>query len=193
MALAFSSGRSFLIGKSFFPTHETLIKKPLNLFLLSCRASDSTNKEVSDAQSSGDDKLPVAKLAVVAMAAGVLVLGVVGNAEAAKSGGRVGGQAFRQSAPRSSGPRINNNSRTNIYINPGVAPPLVGGYGYGSPFYSGWGWSPFTFFAPGPSIAVGVGGGFELFAAFLVFGAIAAVIRRFKGRREEEDDDDYDF
>ena len=48
--------------------------------------------------------------------------------------------------------------RTNIYINPPVAPPL-GGYGYGSPFFGGYGWSPFTFFAPGPSVAVGVGGG----------------------------------
>ena len=31
--------------------------------------------------------------------------------------------------------------RTNIYVNPPVAPPLVGGYGYGFgvPFYGGWG------------------------------------------------------
>lgn len=79
--------------------------------------------------------------------------------------------------------------RTNIYINPPVAPPLIGGYGYG-PYYGGWGWSPFSFFAPGPSVAIGVGGGFDFFVLFLVIGAVAAVIRRFRGPRDE--DDDYD-
>ncbi|KAG0471997.1 hypothetical protein HPP92_016543 [Vanilla planifolia] len=115
--------------------------------------------------------------------------GAVGDAEAAKSGGRIGGQAFRSSAPRPSGPRIKNNSRTNIFINPPVAPPLIGGYGYGVPFYGGWGWSPFTFFSPGPGIAVGIGGGFEVFAAILLFGAITTVIRRFTARRDEDEDD----
>lgn len=52
----------------------------------------------------------LAKFAVVTLAAGVLTVGSVGDASAAKSGGRVGGQAFRSSAPRSA-PRINNNSR----------------------------------------------------------------------------------
>ena len=51
--------------------------------------------------------MKLGKLAMVALAAGVLALGPVDGAMAAKSGGRVGGQAFR-SAPRSSGPRINN-------------------------------------------------------------------------------------
>lgn len=131
----------------------------------------------------------MAKLAVVTLAAGVLALGSADDAMAAKTGGRVGGQAFRSAAPRSSGPRINN-SRTNIYINPPVSPPLVGGYGYGYgvPFYGGWGWSPFTFFAPGPSVAVGFGGGFEVFAAMLAFAAMAAVVRRFRGGRDEDDD-----
>lgn len=80
--------------------------------------------------------------------------------------------------------------RTNIYINPPIAPPLVGGYGYGYgvPFYGGWGWSPFSFFAPGPSVAVGIGGGFDLLALFLFLGALAAVVRRFFGSRNEEDD-----
>lgn len=50
------------------------------------------------------------KLAIVTLAAGVLTLGSVHDASAAKTGGRVGGQAFRPSAPRSA-PRINNNSR----------------------------------------------------------------------------------
>lgn len=53
----------------------------------------------------------LAKLAIVTLAAGVLSLGSVHDASAAKTGGRVGGQAFRSAAPRSSSPRINNNSR----------------------------------------------------------------------------------
>ncbi|XP_011623849.1 uncharacterized protein LOC18435581 isoform X2 [Amborella trichopoda] len=120
--------------------------------------------------------------------AGVLTLGAAQDAMAAKSGGRVGGQAFRSAPPpRSSGPRINN-SRTNIYINPPVAPPLVGGYGFGGSYYGGWGWSPFSFFVPGPSVAIGVGGGFDFFLIFLVLGAIAAVVRRFTGPRYDDDD-----
>ncbi|KAF3674768.1 putative homogentisate phytyltransferase 1, chloroplastic-like isoform X1 [Capsicum annuum] len=51
-----------------------------------------------------------AELALVAVAAGVLTLGSVDPASAAKTGGRVGGQAFRSTAPRSSLPRINNSS-----------------------------------------------------------------------------------
>ena len=53
----------------------------------------------------------LAKLALVTLAAGVLTLGAIDPAFAAKSGGRVGGQAFRsapKSAPRSSSPRVNN-------------------------------------------------------------------------------------
>ncbi|OIT35760.1 PREDICTED: uncharacterized protein LOC109242941 [Nicotiana attenuata] len=126
------------------------------------------------------------KLALVAVAAGVLTMGSVDPASAAKTGGRVGGQAFRSSAPRSSSPRINN-SRTNIYVNPPVAPPLVGGYGYGVPFYGGWGWSPFSFFAPGPGVAVGVGGGFDTLVLFLVLGAVASVIRRVLRSRDEDE------
>ncbi|OVA00924.1 Protein of unknown function DUF1517 [Macleaya cordata] len=140
------------------------------------------------------NEIQLAKLAVITLAAGVLTLGSVHDeALAAKTGGRVGGQAFRSSSPRPSSPRINNSRRTNIYINPPVAPPLVGGYGYGYgyPFYGGWGWSPFSFFAPGPSLAVGFGGGFELIALFMFLGAVAAVVRRFTGSRNEEEDDDY--
>ncbi|KAK2412544.1 hypothetical protein QL285_047725 [Trifolium repens] len=135
------------------------------------------------------------KLAMIAVATGVLTFGSVNvdDALAAKTGGRIGGQSFRSSAPRPSSPRINNNnSRTNIYINPRVAPPLGGGYGYGGvPYYGGgWGWSPFSFFAPGPSVAVGIGGGFDTILLFMFFGAAAAVVRRFFGSRNVEDDDD---
>lgn len=77
--------------------------------------------------------------------------------------------------------------RTNIYVNPPVAPPLVGGYGYGVPFYGGWGWSPFSFFAPGPGVAVGVGGGFDTLVLFLVLGAVASVLRRVLRSRDEDE------
>ncbi|KAL4310526.1 hypothetical protein GQ457_01G049360 [Hibiscus cannabinus] len=143
--------------------------------------------------SSRRNEKQLTKLAIVTLAAGVLTLGSVGDAYAVKTSGRVGGQAFRPSAPRSA-PRAKSNSRTNIYINPPVAPPLVGGYGYGYgvPFYGGWGWSPFSFFAPGPSVTVGVGGGFDTFVLFLFLGAVAAVVRRFFGsRNEDEDEDEY--
>ncbi|WVZ78749.1 hypothetical protein U9M48_026406 [Paspalum notatum var. saurae] len=155
---------------------------------ISCKAAGDAKDEVP---SSGRNDLGVklGKLAMVALASGVLALGPVDGAMAAKSGGRVGGQAFR-SAPRASGPRINN-SRTNIYINPPVAPPL-GGYGYGGygvPFFGGYGWSPFTFFAPGPSVAVGVGGGFDTLVLFLVLGAVVGAVRRFLNRNNDDYDD----
>ncbi|XP_041021886.1 uncharacterized protein LOC121263144 [Juglans microcarpa x Juglans regia] len=181
-----SSQQSFLTNAlSSPPTHKPRTKILYPVKTISCRYpphdhNDSRGKSVNQ----------LGKLAIVTLAAGVLTLGSVHDASAAKSGGRVGGQAFRPSAPRSA-PRINNNSRTNIYVNPPVAPPLVGGYGYGYgygvPFYGGWGWSPFSFFAPGPSVAVGVGGGFDFFALLLFLGAITAVARRFTQRRDEDD------
>lgn len=71
-----------------------------------------------------------------------------------------------------------------------MAPPLVGGYGfgYGVPYYGGWGWSPFSFFAPGPGVAVGIGGGFEVLAIFMLIGAVAAAIRRFAATKDEDDE-----
>ncbi|XP_010929281.1 uncharacterized protein [Elaeis guineensis] len=172
---------SFLTGNPISPIPKPT-RRSLPPQLLSCRFSMEKEPDPSGSE------IKLAKLAIVTLAAGVLTVGSVHDAMAAKSGGRVGGQAFRSPAPRSSGPRINN-SRTNVFINPPVAPPLVGGYGYGVPFYGGWGWSPFTFFAPGPNVAIGIGGGFEVFAAFLVLGAITTVIRRFIGRRDDDEDD----
>ncbi|KAG2613922.1 uncharacterized protein LOC120704337 [Panicum virgatum] len=182
MALAPTPLQCFLTGRPVCTaTLPRLARRPSRI---SCKAAGDEKDKVT---SGGDDGLGVklGKLAMVALAAGVLALGPIDGAMAAKSGGRVGGQAFR-SAPRSSGPRINN-SRTNIYINPPVAPPL-GGYGYGSPFFGGYGWSPFTFFAPGPSVAVGVGGGFDTLVLFLVLGFVVGAVRRFLNRN----DDDYD-
>ncbi|KAF2317187.1 hypothetical protein GH714_015836 [Hevea brasiliensis] len=151
------SQQSFLIN-SLTP----LIQKPktrLAISTISCRHLQDDHNDSCRTKSENQ----LAKLAIVTLAAGVLTLGSVGDASAAKSGGP-------------------------IYVNPPVAPPLVGGYGYGFgvPFYGGWGWSPFSFFAPGPSVAI-VGGGFETLALFLFLGAVAAVIRRFNGSRDEDE------
>ncbi|PIN08076.1 hypothetical protein CDL12_19334 [Handroanthus impetiginosus] len=183
VALLESSFLSSPLASTFKPQRRT-VQVPVKGVYASCKHSPD-----EDNDSSMRNENQWAKLALVAMAAGVLTLGSVDPAAAAKTGGRVGGQAFRSSAPRSSGPRVNN-SRTNVYINPPVAPPLVGGYGYGFgvPFYGGWGWSPFSFFAPGPSVAVGIGGGFDLFLVFIVLSAVSAVVRRFLGSRQDDDE-----
>ncbi|XP_019454473.1 PREDICTED: uncharacterized protein LOC109355730 [Lupinus angustifolius] len=178
-----STHHNFLIPFNLKPKLKTVSITSVKTFRCSCSSTSHNKQQPSPTK----DENKLAKLAMVALAAGVLTLGSVDDAFAAKTGGRIGGQSFRSSAPRSS-PRINNNSRTNIYINPQVAPPLVGGYGYGVPFYGGWGWSPFSFFAPGPSAAVGIGGGFDTIVLFMFLGAAAAVVRKFFGSRNEDDD-----
>ncbi|KAH9613539.1 hypothetical protein KSS87_009398 [Heliosperma pusillum] len=179
--LSASLKQSFVANPPIISPHKPNPRITNPFFIVSCKYppnDSSTSRKIEN---------EIAKLAIVTLAAGVFTLTSVGDASAAKSGGRVGGQAFRSSAPRASSPRPNN-SRTNIYINPPVAPPLGGyGYGYGVPYYGGW--SPFSFFAPGPSVAVGVGGGFDPFVLFIVLGAVAAVVRRFRGPRDEDDDD----
>ncbi|EEF30299.1 uncharacterized protein LOC8286311 [Ricinus communis] len=184
MTIAIASSQHSFFANSLAPLIQKPKTKLVSTSTISCKHSQDDHND--SGRTKRENKL--AKLAIVTLAAGVLTLGSVGDASAAKSGGRVGGQAFRSSAPRSS-PRINNNSRTNIYVNPPVAPPLVGGYGYGYgvPFYGGWGWSPFSFFAPGPGVAVGIGGGFDTLVLFMFLGAAAAVIRRFFGSRDEDE------
>ncbi|KAJ3696224.1 hypothetical protein LUZ60_001601 [Juncus effusus] len=183
MALASSSHASFITSNFPSPARNSS-RKTRQLSFPSCKASLERETGPSS-EKKNDNELKLAKLAAVTLAAGVLVLGSVDGAMAAKSGGRIGGQAFR-SAPRSSGPRINNNSRSNIYINPPIAPPL-GGYGYGG---YGYGFSPFSFFAPGPSVAVGVGGGLDIFFWFVILGAVGGAIRRFLNRSNDDEYDD---
>ncbi|KAH9296979.1 hypothetical protein KI387_028661, partial [Taxus chinensis] len=172
------------------PTHK--------LRLLPCHCSASHKEDHTTSSSESKEFIKrwdgegLAKMAVAALAAGVLIIGSTGDAMAAKSGGRVGGQAFRSSrppssAPRSSGPRINN-SRANVFINPPVAPPIFGGYGFGTPFFGGWGWSPFSFFAPGPSVAIGFGGGLEFFGLLLVLAFVGNTIRNLFNRDDYDDD-----
>eukprot|EP00897_Mesotaenium_endlicherianum_P005606 jgi/Mesen1/5073/ME000252S04185 len=120
-------------------------------------------------------------------AAGAVLLAPAGDALAAKGGGRVGGSAFRSAPSQESAPRVNN-SRTNIYVAPGAAPPIYGGgYGgyYGAPAYGGYGWSPFSSFSYGPSIVVG-GGGFLSFIFFIfIAGFVLNAIRGFFNRDDE--------
>nr|GFA87885.1 transmembrane protein [Tanacetum cinerariifolium] len=166
MSLA-SSHQSFFINTLISTPHKSnkIPRKPITI---SCSTHKSSSQNQKDSLRVNENN-QLAKLALVTLAAGVLTLGSIGPAFA-----------------RSSSPRINN-SRTNVYINPPVAPPLYGGYGYG---YGGWGWSPFSFFAPGPSVAVGIGGGFDTLVLFMLLGAGAAVVRRFFRSRNDYDDED---
>lgn len=112
MALAPTSLRCFLTGRplcsagstaAVLPAPKPTRRRPSAR--LSCRAANEAPS------TRGDLPVKLGKLAMVALAAGVLALSPVDDAMAAKSGGRVGGQAFRsapRSAPRPSGPRINN-------------------------------------------------------------------------------------
>ena len=105
MALAPAPLQCFLTGSSRPVCTATPPKHARRPSKISCKAGGDDKDKVP---SGGNDLgIKLGKLAMVALAAGVLALGPVDSAMAAKSGGRVGGQAFR-SAPRSSGPRINN-------------------------------------------------------------------------------------
>jgi hypothetical protein len=55
----------------------------------------------------------------------------------------------------------------------------------------GYGWSTFSLFAPGPSVDVGVGGGFDTLVLFVALGAIVGAVRRFLNRNNDDYDDDY--
>ena len=77
-----------------------------------------------------------------------------------------------------------------------VAPPLVGGYGYGgfSPFFPGYGFGGYGFGGP----ALVVGGGSSLFFNILFFGMVASFIASaFRGNnsrkdtQDDEEDDDF--
>ncbi|XP_042054736.1 uncharacterized protein LOC121799437 [Salvia splendens] len=124
------------------------------------------------------------------MAAGVLTLGSVDPAAAAKTGGRIGGQAFRPSAPRASAPTPNTSK--DEYIREPSSCASSSGWVWlrlWCAILCRWGWSPFSFFAPAPGVAVGVGGDFDLFLLFIVLGAASAFIRRLF--RSRQDDDEY--
>ncbi|KAF0924321.1 hypothetical protein E2562_010016 [Oryza meyeriana var. granulata] len=112
MALAPTSLRCFIIGRPLCIGSTAPMLPPRPTRRPSARLLCRTVDEKGSAPSTrGDLYLKLGRLAMVALAAGVLALGPIDDAMVAKSGGRVGGQAFRSapwSAPRPSGPRINN-------------------------------------------------------------------------------------
>ncbi|MBA0736145.1 hypothetical protein Gogos_009719 [Gossypium gossypioides] len=104
MSVALSSHQTF-IANAFSFNRKPKTKLPNSPTFITCRFHSDDHDD-----SSWRNEKQLAKLAMVTLAAGVLTLGSVGDASAAKTGGRVGGQAFRSAAPRSA-PRANNNSR----------------------------------------------------------------------------------
>ncbi|CAI5959367.1 unnamed protein product [Closterium sp. NIES-65] len=133
----------------------------------------------------------------ILLAAGALVMSPALVADAAQSGGRVGGQSFQRSraAPPPPRQRTQIRSNTNIYVAPPVtvAPPIYGGGFFApSPFFGGWGWSPFTVVTPGPTVAVGVGGGgLGFFFDFFIFSIVAGIVFGFVRGLFRRDDDRY--
>ncbi|CAI5502634.1 unnamed protein product [Closterium sp. Naga37s-1] len=133
----------------------------------------------------------------ILLAAGALVMSPALVADAAQGGGRVGGQSFQRSraAPPPPRQRTQIRSNTNIYVAPPVtvAPPIYGGGFFApSPFFGGWGWSPFTVVTPGPTVAIGVGGGgLGFFFDFFIFSIIAGVLFSIVRGLFRRDDDRY--
>lgn len=119
-------------------------------------------------------KQPVVVAALVA----VLMTSFSGDALAATSGGRIGGNNFSSSRSQSSsGGSSYSGSYGGSYGGSYSAPGIVYSAPYAAPYtsyYSGWspfGWSPFSFFAPSVGIGFGLGGG-SIFT-FLLFGILA--------------------
>ncbi|KAF0900296.1 hypothetical protein E2562_030463 [Oryza meyeriana var. granulata] len=101
MALAPTSLRCFITGRPLCTgsTAPVLPPRPTRRpsARLLCRAADEKGSTPS---TQGDLQVKLGRLAMVVLAAGVLALGPIDDAMAAKFGGRVDRQAFR-SAPRS--------------------------------------------------------------------------------------------
>ena len=144
-----------------------------------CAATREDGREGADAR---------AALAAFVAASVVLTSAVVPEAaEAARSGGRVGGGSFRTSSRSRASPSMNAQSR--------AAPPLVGGYGYG---YN-------SVFMPMPIMPMygfgfgfgGMGFLFNLFFFMFVLNTILGFVSQMneqQGRRfdDENDEDDFD-
>lgn len=79
--------------------------------------------------------------------------------------------------------------RISLNVTPPVDPPLVGGYGYGSgvPHYSIWGWTPFSFFGPGPCVVAGIDAGIKAILLFMFLGAAVASVRKYIISRNEDE------
>jgi len=142
---------------------------------VSCRAEKSPD-------GNGGERLreAIAAPMVAALAAAMLTGAVVPEkAWAARSGGRMGGSSFR-SMPRAGGGGGRYSGYGGYSGGAMVAPPLVGGYGYG-------GVMPIFF----PGFGFGFGGGlFQIFIALFIINAIVSAIRNSAGSDNNDDFDD---
>lgn len=139
-----------------------------------------------------DNKLKHAALAGVVASALLLGSAVMPDeALAARSGGRVSSSSFssRKAAPRAA-PR--SSTTVNSYSTTVVAPPVVGGfgYGYGMPFFGGWGFGP-TFIMPFPFMGGLLQIMFLLLIVNVVFGIVKGAINA-AGSATKKKDDDWD-
>eukprot|EP00270_Netrium_digitus_P017285 TRINITY_DN6315_c0_g1_i7.p1 TRINITY_DN6315_c0_g1~~TRINITY_DN6315_c0_g1_i7.p1 ORF type:complete len:228 (+),score=30.73 TRINITY_DN6315_c0_g1_i7:145-828(+) len=172
-----------------------VVEKALDLPVESSHKVDvSVHEGSSNEETLSDLAAKLLKGSFLSLALAAALLGpVVDGAMAAQSGGRVGGSNFRSSArppPPRVPPRVSR-SNTNIYVAPPtvIAPPIYGGGFYGPPVVGGWGWTPFSYVAPGAGVVVGVGGFsfFTFLISLAIFGAIFNAIRSIFRRRDDND------
>ncbi|CAD7700920.1 unnamed protein product [Ostreobium quekettii] len=144
---------------------------------LACRAEKS-NKGDSGERLRDALAGPVVAAVAAAMLTGAMV---PEEAWAARSGGRMGGSSFR-AMPRAGGGGGRYSGYGGYSGGALVAPPLVGGYGYG-------GVMPFFF----PGFGFGFGGGlFQIFIAMFLINAVVNAIRNVtEGDKDDDFDDDF--
>lgn len=109
--------------------------------------------------------LPLAAM----LGAAMLFAGTPDEALAARSGGRVGGSGgFSRRAPA---PAPRAAPRTTINNNYIAAPPVIGGWGFGMPFFPGYGM--------GYGYGFGLSSIFNMFVLFMVISVVWSVISNF--------------
>ncbi|KAG4197113.1 hypothetical protein ERO13_A05G003850v2 [Gossypium hirsutum] len=99
-----SSSQQSLLTSAFTFTRKPKTKPLTFVTSIACRYQSDDLKD-----SAWINEKQLAKIAIVTVASGVLTLGSVADASAAKTGGRVSGQSFKSSAPLLA-PRTNSNS-----------------------------------------------------------------------------------
>ena len=164
------------------------------MVLARARAARETQRDEDQVVAASEDKsrgVPeTVKRALVAAACGILLTSTAlpEDSWAARSGGRVGGRAFR-SAPRPrAAPRMSRSGGTRGAY---TAPPLVGGYGYG--YGRGLGFN--SFFAPPIFFFSPFGSMFQLFLLFVAVQTVLSFGESFRTKRgtSEDDEDDEDI
>ncbi|GMH39700.1 hypothetical protein BSKO_07598 [Bryopsis sp. KO-2023] len=147
-----------------------------------------------DGSNSSDERRKLHELMAAPMAAAVAAALISGSvlpeeAFAARSGGRVGGSAFR-SAPRQSARTAPAAGGTTIQNNYYAAPPVFGGFGF--PGFGGFSIMP-TFGVP---IGFGFGGIFSIFITLFVLSAVVNTVRSIQentvDKKRRDDFNDFD-